>query len=145
MYLGLFGSAFLAATIVPHSSEAALIYVLHSGAPPALAVFWATAGNALGSWTCYGLGRLATAEKVEKWLRIPAKKIHAMEPRVRTWGPFLGFFSWFPVIGDVLAIALGFFRAPIPASFAFLALGKFARYAVVAYAYRYGMEFVTVQ
>jgi len=50
-YLGLFTSAFLAATILPLSSEIVLGALLLSGLSPTMLVIVATAGNVLGSLT----------------------------------------------------------------------------------------------
>ena len=53
---GLFLTAFLAATLLPLSSEALLIYLVHQTGDPWMPLFWASAGNVLGSMVNYGLG-----------------------------------------------------------------------------------------
>lgn len=135
MYIGLFFSAFLAATVVPHSSEATFFYVLYSGGNLGAALFWATLGNTLGAMTCYGLGRVGSAKHVERWLKIPGKKVLAMEAKVKRWGAWLGLFSWLPLVGDLLAVALGFFRIPAGSAAVAVVFGKFFRYAFLAWAW----------
>ncbi len=116
-------SSFLAATLLPGGSEFVFAGVLASGAAtlwPALGV--ATLGNTLGGLTSYFLGRLVPDHKVGgralDWLR-------------RGGTPVL-LLSWTPVIGDALCVAAGWLRLNPYFSALFIALGKFARYYVLA-------------
>ena len=56
-YTGLLLSSFLAATILPLSSEIVLVSLLHSGLPAVTLISIATIGNVAGSLTNYALGR----------------------------------------------------------------------------------------
>ncbi len=126
MLASLFASAFLAATVLPGGSELVLYAVLARDASlylPALAV--GTLGNTLGALTSYGLGRM-----------IPQR--YTPSARVLCWArrggvPIL-LLSWVPVIGDALCVAAGWLRLPLARSAACIAIGKFARYWVVAQA-----------
>ncbi|MBU2652492.1 MAG: DedA family protein [Bacteroidetes bacterium] len=135
MYSGLFWVSFAAATILPGGSEAVFLIVINDGGSFAAAIFWATLGNFLGALTCYYLGRFGHLSGIEKWLRIPKKKILALETKVQKWGPYLGLIAWFPFIGDPCVIALGFFRSPALPTLACVALGKFLRYVFIAITY----------
>ena len=55
-YFGLFIASFLAATILPLSSEVVLSALLLGGLSPVALVITATVGNVLGSLTNYALG-----------------------------------------------------------------------------------------
>lgn len=55
-HLGLFFASFLAATILPFSSEVVLGVLLSHDFSPYVMVFVATTGNVLGSAVNYGLG-----------------------------------------------------------------------------------------
>jgi len=55
-YLGLFLASFLAATVLPLSSEVVLSVLLLNELNPALLVSVATVGNVLGAFTNYALG-----------------------------------------------------------------------------------------
>jgi len=119
----LFASSFLSATILPGNSELVLVKVLidhPEEVAAALAV--ATVGNTLGSMTTYGLGRLAPEGKAAlrgtKWIR-------------RYGAPAL-LFAWLPVAGDALCAGAGWLRIHWGAALAFIAAGKFARYALIA-------------
>ena len=132
MYLSLFASAFLAATILPGTSEALFVLVLRKGGGLAAALSWATAGNVLGAATCYYLGRLGWSQRWADRMGVSRAKVASLEPKVRRWGPALGLLAWLPVVGDPFVVALGYFRAPAAPTLAFVAAGKLARYAFLA-------------
>ena len=121
----LFTSSFLAATLLPGGSEAALYGVLklHPGNyAAALAV--ATLGNTLGGMSSYLIGRVIPQGK-----RLPGLAA------VRKYGSPALLLSWVPFIGDPLCVAAGWLRLNPWLSALFMALGKFARYcAIVAIA-----------
>jgi membrane protein YqaA with SNARE-associated domain len=118
----LFASSFLAATLLPGGSEAVLFGVLKLH-PAELwsAIGVATLGNALGGMSSYVIGRI-----------IPQKKDLPGLPTVQKFGSPALLFSWVPVIGDPLCVAAGWLRLNPWSSLAFITLGKFARYLVVA-------------
>ena len=119
----LFVSSFLAATLLPGGSEAVLFAVLKSRPDElwnALAV--ATVGNTLGGLTSYGIGRLVPSTK-------PMKGLATLQ---RYGAPVL-LLSWVPLIGDPLCVAAGWLRVNAALAAAFIAVGKFARYALVAF------------
>ena len=51
---------------------------------------------------------------------------------LRRWGAPALLLSWVPVIGDALCVAAGWLRLSAGWSVFFMALGKFARYYVIA-------------
>lgn len=118
----LFASSFLAATLLPGGSEAVLFGVLklHPGQYWA-AIAVATLGNTLGGMSSYLIGRV-----------IPQKKELPGLPAARRYGSPALLLSWVPFIGDPLCVAAGWLRFNPWLSAAFIALGKFARYLVVA-------------
>ena len=123
---GLFAASFVAATVVPLSSEAVLFGFLKlypEEIVPALLV--ATFGNTLGGLTSYAIGRL-----------LPVRSQQKLDPRalekLRRYGSPLAFFAWLPVIGDALCVAAGWLRLNWLAVTAFMAAGRFLRYWVVA-------------
>ena len=123
--LGLFAASFVAATLFPLPSEAALFaYLQANPANTVLAVTVATVGNTLGGMTSYAVGRLLPHKK----------KIHEKaEGWVRRYGAPVTFFAWLPVVGDALCVAAGWLRIHWAAALAFMAAGRLARYLVVAF------------
>lgn len=131
-YIGMFIGAFLAATVIPFSSDILLIQLIAAGGNPFITVTTATIGNWLGGLTSYWLGRLGKWEWIEKWLKVSREKLEKQKSAVDRWGSLLAFFSWVPIIGDVLAIALGFYKTKFAQSAIFMLIGKAARYILWA-------------
>jgi len=118
----LFAATFLAATLIPLSSEAALFAVLKMHADllwPALAV--ATLGNTLGGMSSYLIGRFIGSRK-------PLTQIE----RVRRHGAPVLLLAWLPLVGDALCIASGWLKLNWVAVILFQAAGRFARYGVIS-------------
>lgn len=132
-YPGLFLASFLAATIVPFSSEAVLGAMLLGPFDPFWCLFWATLGNWLGGMTSFGLGWLGRTDRVERWLRISDEKVAKIEPYIKRMGNWLALFCWLPLVGDVIAVALGFARTSIVYSGLLMLIGKTVRYIAVYY------------
>ena len=118
---GVFIASFLAATIVPFSSEAVLFgYLkLHPG-NAALAVALATLGNTAGGMTSYLLGRF-----------FPRRELPYLD-LVRKYGAPATLFAWLPLIGDALCVAAGWLRVNWLAVLGCMAAGRLARYLVIA-------------
>jgi len=127
---GLFLASFLAATVVPFSSEALLTFLIVNGTDAYSAVLVATAGNWLGGMSSFALGYLGKWEWIEKYLRIERTKIEKWHNTLYKRGAIFAFFCWLPAVGDIIAVGLGLLRANIViTAFAMLA-GKFIRYVI---------------
>lgn len=135
-YLGLFITCFLAATILPIASEVFLITMLAAKYDPLSSLLIASTGNTLGSYLNFGIGYIGNPEWLKK-LRVKQKTIESWKASIQKYGAWLAFLSWLPIVGDIIGIALGFFRANIFWSFLFMAIGKFIRYLVVVLVYLY--------
>ncbi len=131
-YAGLFGWSFLAATLLPLSSEAPLALLVRSHNQIVLPVLVATLGNYLGACTTYWLGRRA-AQALGKSEAKQGKDSRAARLLKRFGQPAL-LLSWVPVIGDALVTLAGAMRVPFGSFSVWVALGKAARYAAVAWA-----------
>ena len=118
----LFASSFLAATLLPGGSEAALFGVLklHPG-QLWTAVGVATLGNTLGGMSSYLVGRV-----------IPQKKDLPGLSAVQKYGSPVLLLSWVPIIGDPLCVAAGWLRLNPWLSALFISIGKLARYLAIA-------------
>ena len=98
MYISVFISAFLAATILPAQSEAILVYQL-SEAPTALIglVTVATVGNVLGAVVNWALGRFLAHHRGRPWFPIRKHKLQQAERQYRKYGRFSLLLSWVPL------------------------------------------------
>lgn len=125
---GLFLGSFLAATVVPFSSDALYAAILALSKNPVGCLIFATLGNWLGGLTSYIIGWFGKWEWIEKWFHISHVKIARQHFRINRYGAYLALFSWVPFIGDIFAIALGFFRIAPFKSAIFMLIGKFVRF-----------------
>ncbi len=132
-YIGLFIASFLAATILPFGSEFVFVTLIAMGLDPWTCTIVASAGNWLGGMTNYYLGRLGKLEWIEKYLKIPKEKIDKIQQFLEGKGASMAFFSFLPVVGDIIAVALGFMRANVYVVNISMLLGKFARYVAIMY------------
>lgn len=132
-YWGLLLASFLAATILPFSSEVVFAALIAAGSDIGTSIAYATVGNSVGGATCYYLGRLGKIEWLERWFKIDRKKINQMIARLQTKGTMVGFFGFLPAVGDLMLVALGFMRASAPIVMISMTVGKFLRYVVIAF------------
>ncbi|MBK6341820.1 MAG: DedA family protein [Flavobacteriales bacterium] len=128
---GLFLASFLAATVLPFSSELVLLAMLAGPWNSISLLVVASAGNTLGGMSSYGLGRLGDLDRIAQWLRVDSAKALLWQQRTVRYGAWAALLCWLPVIGDPIAIALGLGRSrPLPTALLML-IGKAARYALV--------------
>ena len=109
-YIGLFIASFLAATIIPLSSEIVLSILIANNYDLSLSLVVASLGNWFGGLSSYAIGRLGNWNFIEKYFRIKKNKILELKNRGDRYGGLLALLSWTPVFGDSIALALGFFR-----------------------------------
>ena len=128
--LGLFIGTFLAATILPFSSDALYVAALAAGINPVATLVVGTAGNWFGGITTYFIGRLGKWEWIEKHFKVKPESMLKQKAYIDKYGVWMALISWVPFLGDVVALALGFFRTPAVQTIFLLGVGKFARFAV---------------
>ncbi|MBI9068292.1 MAG: DedA family protein [Salinivirgaceae bacterium] len=131
-YLALFLASFLAATVVPFSSEAILSGMLLAKYNMVLCVGVATLGNFLGGLTSYYLGYLGREIWIEKYLKVPIEKVERIKAKIKGKEQWIAFFCWLPFVGDIIAIALGFVKMNVLNVSIGMFIGKLIRYLVVA-------------
>ncbi len=133
-YLGLFIAAFLAATILPLSSEVVLSILLFNELNPFVLVGIATFGNVLGAFVNYAMGAWGGTFLNKKVFKISEYEFSKAKERFKKYGVFSLLFAWVPVIGDPLTVVAGALRINILVFFALVTSGKLARYVIVTYA-----------
>lgn len=132
-YLGLFIASFLAATVVPFSSEVVFTGMVYGGLDAWMCVFVATAGNWMGGMSSYYIGHLGKIEWIEKYLRIKKEKLDKFTEKMKKYGDWFAFFSFLPGVGDIIAVAAGYFRCQWWIVAISMLAGKFVRYIVWMY------------
>lgn len=132
--IGLFSSAFLAATLFPAQSEISLaVLVVREAGPIWLMLGIATAGNTLGSMVNWLLGRWCMQYRQRGWFPVGREALARAESWYRRFGRWTLLLSWAPVIGDPLTLAAGMLREPLWSFTLLVACAKFTRYVVVVW------------
>ncbi len=132
-YIGLFIASFLAATVLPFSSEVVFAWLIAAGLDIWTCIFIATFGNTLGGLTAYWVGSLGKTEWIEKYFGIKKEKIDKTQQWLQGKGSIMGFFAFVPAVGDAIIVALGFMRANLWKVAISMTMGKFLRYIVVGF------------
>lgn len=132
--LGLWGlalSAFLAATILPISSELVLSSLLMAGENPTTLVIIATSFNVMGSLLNYVVGRWGADTLLHRWLNLTTEQTNKAEQQFDRYGKLSLLFAWVPIIGDPLTFLAGLLKVNIGLFLALVTIGKFGRYWVI--------------
>jgi len=141
--LGLFIACYISGTIVPFSSDIILIALVIAGWDYYLCLLTASVANSLGGMTNYYLGRAGKTEWIKKYSNITQEKIQKMQDWLQGKGAYIAFFSWVPVAGNAMIIALGYLRANAWIVAVSLYAGKLARYIVIVFLTLKGVDLVS--
>ena len=132
-YLGMAMAAFLAGSFVPFSSEAVMSALLAmTSMDPWLTIIWASVGNIGGSMFNYYLGRMGNTQTIAKWLKVKEKRIIKAKDFVNKRGSWIAIFTFLPILGTAIAVAMGMLRTNIFKVLFFTTIGKVVRYIIVA-------------
>ena len=132
-YAGFLVASFIAGSVFPFSSEAVMVGLMAVGLDPAGLVFYGTIGNVLGSMFNYGVGCLGKPEWIERYLHVSPTSLDKARRFMAGHGAWMGFFTFLPVLGSAIAIALGLMRANVVITLISVTLGKLLRYVLLAY------------
>lgn len=132
LYAGLFLAAFLAATLLPMQSEAALVALLLTGEhSPWLLLAVASVGNVLGSVVNWLLGRGIERFRERRWFPVSPAALDRARGWYRRYGRWSLLLSWLPVVGDPLTVMAGVLREPLPIFLLLVSIAKVGRYLVL--------------
>jgi membrane protein YqaA with SNARE-associated domain len=131
-YAALLASAFLSATLLPGSSEAALIALLAAGTgDPATLIAVATTGNVLGSVVNWLTGRFFAHFRDRRWFPVRERSYDRAVEWYGRYGIWSLLFAWLPVVGDPLTLVAGALRTDIRWFLPLVTIGKGARYLLI--------------
>jgi membrane protein YqaA with SNARE-associated domain len=130
-YLGLFFSAFLAATLVPAYSEIVFAGLVAAGYDPLALWAWASAGNTLGSAVNWAIGRYLLHFQDRRWFPFRQENLGVAQRWFQKYGVWSLLMAWLPVGGDALTFIAGIMRVNFLVFFALTAIGKATRYAIL--------------
>lgn len=131
VYLGLFLSAFLAATLVPAYSEILFAALVSAGHNPFWLWLWASAGNTLGSVVNWLLGRYLLHFQDRRWFPFREKNLARAQGWFQKYGVWSLLMAWLPIGGDALTFVAGIMRVRFPVFIVLTAIGKGSRYAIL--------------
>ena len=134
IYLSLFAISFLAATILPFSSELTLAgLIATSDYDNLLLLVVASFGNVLGSVVNWALGFYSRNLTTKKWFPFKETQIERSSEWFRKFGKWSLLFSWVPIVGDPLTLVAGILRVKFFDFIILVVIGKVSRYFVVFY------------
>ena len=139
-FFGLFLASFLGATVIPFSSELVLSLLLAKGFDINISIIVATLGNWLGGLSSYFLGSLGKWDFIEKYFRIKKEKIIRFKKKIDKWGSTYAFLCCLPIIGDPIAVSLGFFRTNFVKVSIWMLIGKLVKYILWAFITYWGIS-----
>ena len=134
IYLSLFAISFLAATILPFSSELTLAgLIVTSNYDNLLLLIVASFGNVLGSVVNWALGFYSRNFTTKKWFPFKEIQIEKSSKWFTKFGKWSLLFAWVPFVGDPLTLVAGLLRVRFLGFIILVAIGKVSRYLVVLY------------
>lgn len=132
IYLTLFFTAFISATLFPMGSEALLIYDISEGFNVYLLLLFATLGNTLGSCVNYYFGYKGEEYLEEKKI-LTKEKVLKYKAFFDKYGSFTLLLSWMPIIGDPITFIAGVLKYSFKKFFFIVLFAKFIRYLFLAF------------
>ena len=128
-YLQLLIISFLAATILPLSSELVLSTMLLTGSfDKYLLLVVASFGNIFGSSVNWYLGKKILIFKDKKWFPVNEKQIAKSEMYFKKYGIWSLLLAWVPIIGDPLTVIAGILRVNFFTFLLLVSVSKTSRY-----------------
>ena len=129
---GLFLLSFLAATLLPGGSEAALIGMAALSTHSILTLLIvASIGNTLGAVLNYWLGHFALQYQDREWFPVSKADLTKAQGWFTHWGQWSLLLAWVPIIGDPLTMAAGLMRMSFGRFLILVAISKTTRYMVI--------------
>ena len=134
IYLSLFFISFLAATVLPFSSELTLAGLIStSNYDNLLLLVVASFGNVLGSVFNWSLGFYSRNLSAKKWFPFKETQIERSSKWFSKFGKWSLLFAWLPIVGDPLTFVAGLLRVRFFDFIILVAIGKVSRYLIVFY------------
>ena len=126
--------SFLAATILPFSSEVVLttMYLSNSFETYFLLIF-ASIGNIMGSITNWYLGKKITLFQNRKWFPVSREQLERSRQYFQKYGLWSLLLAWVPIIGDPLTLLAGVLKVRFGIFFVLVSISKISRYVFILY------------
>ncbi len=133
-YFKLFLISFLAATILPFSSEIVLTTMYLSNLfETYLLLIFASLGNILGSITNWYLGKKITIFQDRKWFPVSPDQLDRSQKYFQKYGLWSLLLAWVPIIGDPLTLLAGVLNVRFSLFLILVSISKISRYLFILY------------
>ena len=132
-YLSLFTISFLAATILPFSSELMLASMLSiENYNRTLLIIFSSLGNILGSVFNWVLGFYFIKLQNKNWFPFNQEQISKSSLWYEKYGKWSLLFAWVPIIGDPLTFVAGTMKTKFFIFLILVGIGKISRYLFIS-------------
>ena len=132
VYLTIFFLSFLAATILPFSSEIGLASLLALDTyNNILLLIFASCGNILGSCINWLLGNYSRRFENKKWFPFNKKNLLKASNWFEKYGKWSLLLSWVPVVGDPITFIAGTMKTKFKTFILLVSISKISRYLVI--------------
>jgi len=132
-YLSLFTISFLAATILPFSSELMLASMLSiENYNRTILIIFSSLGNILGSVFNWVLGFYFIKLQNKKWFPFNQEQILKSSQWFEKYGKWSLLFAWVPIIGDPLTFVAGTMKTKFFIFLILVSIGKISRYLFIS-------------
>ena len=133
-YFKLFIISFLAATILPLSSEIVLTTMLLTNLfEKNILLIVASSGNILGSLFNWYLGKKITIFQNRKWFPVSPEQLNKSQKYFQKYGLWSLLLAWVPIIGDPLTLIAGVLKVRFIIFFILVSISKISRYVFILY------------
>lgn len=133
MYLSLFLTTFLSATIIPFSSEFMFTTAIYLGYSPFLCIVAAGSASCLGGGFNYLLGRTGVSWAIQKLFKFDRARLEQFKARHRQYGIWFLLASWMPLIGDPITLYAGIVKVPLGKFSLIVCSTRVGRYVALYY------------
>ena len=132
VYLTIFFLSFLAATILPFSSEIGLASLLALDTyNNVLLLILASCGNILGSCINWLLGNYSRRFENKKWFPFNKKNLLKASNWFEKYGKWSLLLSWVPIVGDPITFIAGTMKTKFKTFILLVSISKISRYLVI--------------
>jgi len=133
-YFKLFLISFLAATVLPLSSEIVLTTMLLTNLfEKNLLLVFASLGNILGSVLNWYLGKKINLYKDKKWFPVSAERLKKSQYYFNKYGLWSLLIAWVPIIGDPITLLAGVLNVRLSIFLFLVSISKISRYVFILY------------
>ncbi|MFB2537702.1 MULTISPECIES: YqaA family protein [unclassified Acinetobacter] len=139
-YIGLFFTAFVAATLLPAQSEAVLLGLIYLQKYSVVGlIIAASMGNILGSCVNWYLGTQIERFREHRYFPFSVQQIDKAQTFYQKYGWWSLFLSWLPIIGDPLTLIAGILKEKLWRFVLVVSIAKTLRYVVIYVLYLYSI------